>query len=210
MLYNQSLLDAWKFFYFPDQTWVRINLLRLSEVDFKKTPDRVTEAISNKVGCVMTCLANELGNGALRRREDHHSAGSMGHVEKWHQLSTSRVLTDHGRNEPVATQTAINYRSQGVPKTLFTSKDHENSLGATYDKLSAPNVDWMNLTWEHRRKCFFAFRIFVNELEGDWRKLGKTWPSLFAVRKCFLYSTKPCFRNQGGVTFCFFGTLVYL
>ena len=160
MLYNQSLLDAWKFFYFPDQTWVRINLLRLSEVDFKKTPDRVTEAISNKVGCVMTCLANELGNGALRRREDHHSAGSMGHVEKWHQLSTSRVLTDHGRNEPVATQTAINYRPQGVPKTLFTSKDHENSLGATYDKLSAPNVDWMNLTWETSSEVFLRSQDF--------------------------------------------------
>ena len=54
MLYNQSLLDAWKFFYFPDQTWVKTNLPRLSEVDFKKTPDRATEAISNKVGGVMT------------------------------------------------------------------------------------------------------------------------------------------------------------
>ena len=195
MRVSATLRDIWKFFWFTDQHFVRDIFIRLWEVEFKYVPARVRNKLVNKAALPNTSLPVELGNGAIRKREHWHH--NLTDRAKWHALATSNVLQDFDLKPPTATLSAVTARAKSIPQSTFiAAAKFDNSLGSAYDRLSG-DATWDNISWEHRRLCFQSFRVFVEELKGDWKKLGNSWASTLAVRKTFIYSDHPDLAGQG-------------
>ena len=131
----------------------------------------------------------ELAGGRLRKREHAHQGGKMCHLEKWHQLSTSKVLADFKREEPEISSIAMNARATALPKNIHKSNGWDNSLGKEYKRLGNDD-SWLNITHEHRKLCYTSFRSFV-EADGDCKMFLKSWQSLLAVPGFLLFSMDP-------------------
>ena len=182
---NSTLRDRYAFFNFTMQQWVREQLIRLSEVDFTHTPARVQRAVQLKWEIYKSTLPCELAGGRLRRRQDSVQGKRLGATEKHHQLLACSVLDNFDTAKTLSiSKEALIAKPPNLSKTLYQAKDWDNSLGLAYDALSGPS-DWLNLSPEHRRLCYFAFRAF-SESNGVWELFTRTWPSAMAVRKCYI------------------------
>ena len=179
MLHSKALRQAWEFMYWPQQHWVRKNMIRLEAEDFTSVPPRVNKSLNRKACALAMSTACELGGNRLRQRQRVHPSGFECNLEKYHQLSTSSLVSDFGRQPITCTATSDQCRANSIPASTFTvENEYEHSLGEAIDALGQP-ATWLTLSPEHRRHCFLHFASFC-KLKGDVSMLQRTWHSCLA------------------------------
>ena len=192
-----AMQELWKRFGWPSTQWSRLQMLRFREDECKLVSGAVKEAVQFAAQSAWFTDHVENGGNALRRRETHHSSGSMCAAEKMHQLQCSTILNDYERNQVCVTNADMLHAPRTLPKTAFKYDPKRiHSLGPKFDRLSlVRNPEWSATDYQGRNGGTLAFRSFV-EAPGGYVDLLKSWRCILAVPKSIIYKTyEECERS---------------
>ena len=165
---------------FPLWGWVIELFVILKECNFKFVPLDLIARLEKWVRGWLSTKVDEDGNRYLRMKSRGSDHGALGRKERWHELYTSKLVSQYGRsNIQITAEDRADATGSVVDDDFFHANYDYHSLSHDdFDSITThkPSRPYPHMTPEHFHACGLRWAAYCGvdsfaELQEGWRSL---------------------------------------